>query len=181
MYHFYNHSPYHYQSVYGRQPYYWPGMDGYDRFQFLPIGNMESSYVRLRDNGPNPYVVNIKKAAKQNNHYRLVLWTGEHLQVTLMSLKPGEDIGLEIHPNHDQFLRIEQGNGMVQMGKNRNNLNFVRRVSADSAVMIPAGTWHNLRNTGITPMKLYSIYAPPEHPRGTIHETKAAALAAERF
>lgn len=171
--HGYYPNPYHTHHLYG----YWPGEQDPNRFQFLPFGTSDSSYVGLRDTGPNPYVVNINRAAKQNNNYRLALWTGERLQVTLMSLNPREDIGLEVHPYHDQFLRIEQGNGTVQMGRSRNNLNIVKRVSKDSAIMIPAGTWHNLTNTGNSPLKLYSIYAPPEHPKGTVHKTKAEAMA----
>ncbi|WP_096274570.1 cupin domain-containing protein [Paucisalibacillus globulus] len=135
--------------------------------------------VRIVDNGPNPFVVNINQAAKQNNTYRTAIWTGTYLQVTLMSLNPGEDIGLEIHPDTDQFLRVEQGQGIVQMGKSKDRLDFERRVNDDSAIMVPAGTWHNLTNTGNTPLKLYTIYAPPHHPHGTVHQTKADAMAAE--
>jgi mannose-6-phosphate isomerase-like protein (cupin superfamily) len=133
----------------------------------------------LKDYGPNPFTVNINEATKQNNTFRTALWTGKHLQVTLMSLNPGEDIGLEIHPHVDQFLRLEQGQGIVQMGKSKENLNYVRNVFDDSAIMIPAGTWHNVTNTGAIPLKLYSIYAPPNHPFGTVHVTKADAEAAE--
>jgi mannose-6-phosphate isomerase-like protein (cupin superfamily) len=132
-----------------------------------------------KDHGPQPFVVNINEATKQNNTYRTVLWTGDHLQVTLMSLGVGEDIGLEMHSNLDQFLRVEQGQGIVQMGKSKNNLNFARRIHDDFAILIPAGTWHNITNTGNIPLKLFSIYAPPQHPHGTVHETKAAAMAAE--
>lgn len=137
----------------------------------------QSSY--RTDYGPNPFVININQASKQNNTYRTALWTGSHLQVTLMSLNPGEDIGLEMHPNLDQFLRVEQGQGIVRMGKSRNNLNFASNVFDDSAIFIPGGTWHNLTNTGMIPLKLYSIYAPPNHPFGTVHATKADAMAAE--
>ena len=133
----------------------------------------------LSDYGPNPFVININKASKQNNTFRTALWTGNHLQVTLMSLHPGEDIGLEMHPDVDQFLRVEQGQGITQMGKSRGNLNFQRNVSDDSAIVIPAGFWHNLTNTGNIPLKLYSIYAPPNHPFGTVHPTKAVAMTAE--
>ncbi|KGR77953.1 cupin domain-containing protein [Ureibacillus sinduriensis] len=141
-----------------------------------PIGN---NRMVLRDYGPNPFVININEATKQNNTYRTAIWTGDNLQVTLMSLNPGEDIGLEMHPDVDQFLRIEQGQGITQMGRNKDNLNFIRNVQDDSAIMIPAGTWHNLTNIGNIPLKLYSIYAPPNHPFGTIHPTKANAMAAE--
>lgn len=91
----------------------------------------------------------------------------------------GNDIGLEVHPNVDQFLRIEEGQGLVKMGNSKDNLTFERRVSDNYAIIVPAGTWHNLINTGNTPIKLYTIYAPPEHPYGTVHRTKADAEAAE--
>ena len=133
----------------------------------------------LKDYGAEPFVVNINQAAKQNNTFRTALWSGKYLQVTLMSLNVGEDIGLEMHPDVDQFLRIEQGQGIVQMGKSRDNLNFERNVYDDSAIMLPAGTWHNIINTGNIPLKLYSIYAPPNHPFGTVHVTKADAEASE--
>jgi len=96
-----------------------------------------------------------------------------------MSIEPGEDIGLEIHPDLDQFVRIEEGQGIVKMGNQKDYLNFQKNVFADYAFIIPAGKWHNLINTGKIPLKLYSIYAPAQHPRGTIHETKAEAEAAE--
>lgn len=133
----------------------------------------------LRDYGPEPFVINIDEAAEQNNTFRTALWTGNHLQVTLMSIRAGESIGLENHPHLDQFIRIEQGQGLVKMGYSKDNLDFQRRVFEDYAVIIPAGTWHNLINTGNRPLKLYSIYAPPQHPRGTVHKTRADAMAAE--
>ncbi|GEL76719.1 cupin domain-containing protein [Tenuibacillus multivorans] len=134
---------------------------------------------QIRDHGGEPFVVNIEHAAERNNTFRTALWTGEHFQVTLMSIGVGEDIGLENHPNTDQFLRIEQGQGLVQMGDRQDQLYFQRHVSEDDAIMVPAGKWHNLINTGHRPLKLYSIYAPPEHPYGTVHGTKAVAMATE--
>lgn len=136
-------------------------------------------YIELKDYGPEPFVININEATKQNDTYRTALWTGSHLQVTLMSLKVGEDIGLEVHPDLDQFIRIEQGEGIVKMGDSKDRFNFQQRVYDDFAFVIPAGKWHNLINTGNEPLKLYSIYAPPQHPRGTVHVTKADAEAAE--
>lgn len=130
--------------------------------------------IMLKDYGPQPFVVNINEATKQNKNFRTALWTGEHLQVTLMSINVGDDIGLEIHPNVDQFIRVEEGQGIVRMGKNRNNLNFQARVYDDFAIMIPAGTWHNVINTGKRPLKVYAIYAPPQHPHGVVHVTKPA-------
>ena len=144
-------------------------------------GNYMSNYYNrmytnsIRDYGPDPFVVNIEEMTKENNTFRTALWTGEHLQVTLMSIPVGESIWLEIHPDTDQFLRIEQGEGLVQMGKDKNNLSFQRKVFDNFAFIIPAGTWHNLVNIGNVPIKLYSIYAPPKHPRGTVHVTKADA------
>ena len=191
-----------------RKMYYVPNMYPHQHpyFGHVPMNNYESQFVNwtpddegdhvnrfesvrssngydrisLKDYGPKPFTVNINQASKQNKTYRTALWTGTHLQVTLMSINVGDDIGLEMHPNVDQFLRIEQGQGMVQMGKSKGHLNFKRKVSDDFAIMIPAGTWHNVINTGNTPLKLYSIYAPPNHPFGTVHVTKADAMAAER-
>lgn len=128
--------------------------------------------LELRDYGPEPFVVNINQAAKQNTNFRTALWTGRYLQLTLMSINVGEDIGLEIHPDVDQFIRIEQGQGLVQMGDRECRLDFQRYVYDDFAIFIPAGKWHNLINTGNIPLKLYSIYAPPEHPHGTVHVVK---------
>lgn len=137
--------------------------------------------VPIKDYGPNPFVVNIEAVTKQNNNFRIALWTGSHLQLTLMSINVNEDIGLEIHPDTDQFLRIEQGHGMVKMGPSKDKLNFQRTFNENDVILVPAGTWHNVINTGHIPLKLYSIYAPPHHPFGTVHETKAAAMAAEEM
>ena len=135
--------------------------------------------IKLKDYGPEPFVVNITEATRQNNTFRTALWTGSHLQLTLMSINVGEDIGLEIHPNLDQFIRIEDGQGLVKMGDRKDRLDFQANVYDDFAFIIPAGKWHNLINTGNKPLKLYSIYAPPQHPHGTVHATKAIAQAAE--
>jgi mannose-6-phosphate isomerase-like protein (cupin superfamily) len=137
------------------------------------------SHPPVSDYGPYPFVVNINDSTIQNNDFRNALWTGCHLQVTLMCIPAGESIGLENHPDLDQFLRIEQGQGLVMMGDCRERLDFQEKVWDDYAILIPAGTWHNLINTGCQPLKLYSIYAPPQHAKGTIHKTKAQAMAAE--
>ena len=133
----------------------------------------------LKDYGAEPFTVNIDEATKQNNTFRTALWTGNDLQVTLMSIDVGDDIGLEVHPTGDQFIRIEEGQGLVKMGENKDKLDFEREVYDDYAIMIPAGKWHNVINTGDKPLKLYAIYAPPEHPHGTVHKTKADAETAE--
>lgn len=181
--------PYAYQNPYyasvpmynyGRQDLYWgyPYELNYaNQYPYWPSTNDRN--IEMKDYGKQPFVVDIEDAAKQNRTFRTALWTGNHLQVTLMSINVGEDIGLEVHPDVDQFLRIEEGQGIVQMGDTKDNLTFQARVSDDFAIMVPAGKWHNLTNTGNMPLKLYTIYAPPEHPFGTVHGTKAEAMAAE--
>jgi mannose-6-phosphate isomerase-like protein (cupin superfamily) len=127
----------------------------------------------LKDYGPSPFVINIEEATEKNKNFRTALWTGEHLQLTLMSIDVGDEIGLELHPDVDQFLRIEEGEAMTLMGDSKNNLTFRRTVKEDFVILVPAGTWHNVINIGNEPLKLYSIYAPPEHPWGTVHITKS--------
>jgi len=134
----------------------------------------------IADYGPEPFVVNIDRVTKQNNTFRTALWTGSHLQLTLMSIPAGGEIGLEAHPYLDQFLRLEDGCGIVKMGNSQDRLNYQKNVCDGYSIFVPAGTWHNLINTGNRPIKLYSIYAPPQHPHGTVHETKAIADAAEQ-
>ncbi len=146
---------------------------GYINYYNMDYNRMNPYYIK--DYGAEPFVININEITKQNKNFRTALWTGQHLQITLMSINVGESIGLEMHSNLDQFIRIEQGFGLVQMGDNKNNLNFERKVCDDFAIVIPAGKWHNLTNIGNLPIKLYSIYAPPQHPKGTIHRTKADA------
>lgn len=125
---------------------------------------------------PEPLVLNIEEATLENKTFRTVIWTGHYLQLTVMSIPVGESIGLEQHPYVDQFIRIEQGRALTEMGLAENYLPFKRTVSDDDAILIPAGYWHNLTNTGPVPLKVYSLYAPPNHPRGTVHVTKADAL-----
>lgn len=154
--------------------------NGYPSPCWPRIPNYWRHFMNLRDYGPEPFVVNIEEATLQNNTFRTALWTGNHLQLTLMSIHVGDDIGLEMHPDTDQFLRIEQGQGLVMMGDNKNNLYFQRRVYDNYVILIPAGKWHNVINTGCTPLKLYSIYAPPQHPHGTVHKTKKDAQRSHR-
>lgn len=132
------------------------------------------------DHGKAPFIVNINRLAKSNPYFRTALWTGEHLQVTLMSIPIGGEIGLEMHPHLDQFIRIEHGCAHVTMGREKNDLSIHQKIDADYAIVIPACTWHNIRNIGCTPLKLYSIYAPPQHPFGTVHKTKHDADTAEK-
>lgn len=139
----------------------------------------EQIELEYKDFGNAPFVFNIEDYTVHNETYRTALWTGEFMQLTVMNILPGEDIGLEIHDDHDQFIRVEQGEGLVLMGDAADDLSFQEVVKDDYAIMIPAGKWHNVVNTSDEPLKLYSIYAPAEHPKGTVHQTQEEALADE--
>lgn len=130
------------------------------------------------DQGPAPIVPDIEALTVDNTNFRTTLWTGKNFQITLMSIDVGDEIGREIHEEHDQFLRIEQGKVTVYMESDNEQLQVWQAEDGD-AVVVPAGTWHNLVNSGDVPLKLYSIYAPPQHPHGTIHVTKEDAEKAE--
>jgi mannose-6-phosphate isomerase-like protein (cupin superfamily) len=123
---------------------------------------------------------NIEERTKENKTFRTVLWTGQHSELTLMSIEPGDEIGLEVHPNIDQFLRIEAGQARVTAGPAEDDLRETLDVQAEWAFIVPAGTWHNVINTGAEPLKLYTVYSPANHAAGTVHATKADADAAER-
>jgi mannose-6-phosphate isomerase-like protein (cupin superfamily) len=126
-----------------------------------------------------PWLGNIEQQTLDNDTFRTVVFTGEHTQLTVMSIAAGEDIGGEVHDGHDQFIRIESGSARVELGGSESAPASVQEVSDDWAVIIPSGTWHNVVNVGGGPLKLYSLYSPPEHPDGTVHRTKAEAEAAE--
>ena len=132
-------------------------------------------YSQNTDAGPNPFVFNVAWATRQNPFYRQTVWTGCHLQLTMMCIPVCDDIGLEYHPDHDQFFKIESGCGIVMMGPQQNCLTYKQQVHEGDAIFVPAGTWHNVINTSCMPLKLFSIYAPPHHPPGTIHRTKQEA------
>ena len=127
------------------------------------------------DFGPNPFVVDINKATLNNDNYRTAVWTGRNIQLTTMNIPVCGDVGLEMHPHVDQFLRVEDGNGLVLMGDAEDNLTFRQPVYDNDAIFVPAGTWHNLVNVGNKPLKLYSVYGPPNHAWGTVHPTKEIA------
>lgn len=137
------------------------------------------SNADLPDEGPNPFVTEIKSDTLANDNYRTTRWTGSNLQMTLMSIDPGHDIGLEVHDHGDQFLRFEAGRARVQMGPTEQDLPFDQEVGDDWAILVPAGMWHNISNIGSEPLKVYAIYGPPEHPHATVHPTKADADADE--
>jgi mannose-6-phosphate isomerase-like protein (cupin superfamily) len=121
------------------------------------------------------YVGSIEKQTLENTYFRQVLFTAQHAQLVVMCLQPSEEIGDEVHPKVDQFFRIEQGNAKFVFNEKEEHL-----VHGGDAVVVPAGTYHNVVNTSKTAMlKLYTIYSPPNHPDGTVHQTKAEAEAAE--
>ena len=123
------------------------------------------------ERGKQPTVVDIEGMTLENENYRTTFWTGSKLQLTFMTILPGDDIGLEAHHGIEQFLRIEQGSGIAKMGPSEDNLDFEQAVTADDAIFVPADTWHNVVNTGDVPLKLYTIYAGPDHVPGTVHPT----------
>ena len=128
-------------------------------------------HPQIRDFGKEPMVFNIDHATTMNQNFRTTLWTGTHMQLTLMSIPVCGEIGVEMHPDVDQFIRIEKGHARVFMGRCRNALCEEGTVDGSYAIIIPAGTWHNIVNVGNRPLKLYSLYAPPNHPFGTAHKT----------
>jgi len=125
------------------------------------------------------WVGNVEQQTLENANFRTVLFTGGKVQLTVMSLAPGEEIGVEMHDHLDQFLRIEQGTAQVTFGRSAEVVDEEHDVADDWAVIVPGGVWHNVINTGPEDLKLYSLYAPPEHPAGAVHRTKAEADAAE--
>ena len=138
---------------------------------------MVNAADRIKDIGPQPQAFDIESATKDNADYRSVAWSGRFLQVTLMSIPVGGDIGLEAHPQTDQFLRLDAGSGRVQMGDAKDRLTFEKDVSDGWCVLVPAGTWHNITNTGATPMQVYTVYAPAHHKPDKRQATAEAAEA----
>lgn len=127
--------------------------------------------MAISDPGPRPQAFDIERATLENDTYRTVAWTGAHLQVTLMSIPAGSSIGLEVHPGTDQFLRLESGRGRCVMGPGKDDLDFEQDVEDDWSIQVPAGTWHDVINTGDEPMRLYVVYAPVHHARGIVQQT----------
>jgi mannose-6-phosphate isomerase-like protein (cupin superfamily) len=116
------------------------------------------------------FIDDIEEMTEHNSDFRRVLYTGRRLQLVLMSIEPGEDIGEEVHPDRDQFFRVEKGQGEVWIDGRRT------KIKSDVAIVVPAGARHNITNTGDKPLKLYTLYGPPEHADGTVHTTKADAV-----
>jgi len=133
--------------------------------------------MTIQDIGPQLQSFNLEGETVENPNYRTVAWSGRYLQLTLMSIPEGADIGLEMHPETDQFLRLDAGRGRVQMGRTRDNLEFEQEVSDGWCILVPAGTWHNVTNIGSEPMQVYAIYAPAHHQPGKVQATAADAAA----
>jgi mannose-6-phosphate isomerase-like protein (cupin superfamily) len=131
--------------------------------------------MAIRDIGPQPQSFDLERATRENENYRKVAWSGRYLQVTLMSIPVGSDIGLEVHPDTDQFLRLDAGRGRAQIGPSKDELTFDMEVSDGWCVLIPAGSWHNVTNIGDEPMQVYAIYAPAHHKPGKVHRTAGDA------
>ncbi len=115
------------------------------------------------------FIGDIEDRTEQNRDFRRVLYTGPHMQLVLMSLEPGEEIGEEVHETTDQFFRVEAGRGEVSID------DVTSRIDSDMAILVPAGARHNVRNTGVRALKLYTLYSPPQHADGTVHHTRAEA------
>lgn len=135
----------------------------------------------MSDTNPSTlgWVGDIEDVTESNTNFRTVVFTGKHLQLTTMALQPGENIGWEMHDHLDQFLRVEAGAGTLRLGTAADDVTEEHAVEGDWAMIIPAGVWHDVVNGGDEPLKLYSLYGPPDHPAGTVHVTKAEADEAE--
>lgn len=133
----------------------------------------------MTENDRKVFVLNMEEETKNNTNFRTTLWTGEHTQLTVMSIPAGGEIGLEVHSNVDQFLRVEAGAAKLHTGPSEAEVSETAELQPDHAALIPAGTWHNVVNIGDTELKVYSLYSPAEHAPGTIHKTKAEADEAE--
>lgn len=125
------------------------------------------------------WIGNVDGAAWANEYFREVLFTSPRMQLVLMSLQPGEEIGLEVHDEHDQFLHLVSGRATVTMGPSMDEVTEAHDADSGWGVVIPAGTWHNVINRGEVELKLFTLYAPPQHPEGTVHRTRADATEAE--
>ena len=137
---------------------------------------MSEEIVRVQtDHVPHPFVSNVAQQALLNTDFRIELWSGSYAQMTLMCIPVCSDIGLEIHRDIDQMIRIEQGMALVKMGEREKQLDFQATVQRGDVIFVPAGTWHNIINIGRTPLRVSSVYAPPHHPVGTVHHTKEEA------
>ena len=133
-----------------------------------------SSSCEIKDHGPEPYTLKLDELANSNTNFRAAVWTGDLLQLTIMSIEPHSEIGLEEHSDTDHFFYIVEGTGLVQMGAKDAKLNK-KDIGPGSGIFVPKGKWHNIINNGSNPLKVLVVYAPPQHDHGTVHKTKAEA------
>jgi mannose-6-phosphate isomerase-like protein (cupin superfamily) len=126
------------------------------------------------------WVGNVGETVRASSYFRQVVFTGHEMQLVVMTLQPGEDIGLEVHDHVEQFIRVESGRATVTLGPSEHEITEAHDIAAGWAVVVPAGTWHNVLNSGGGDLQLSTIYGPPQHADGTIHKTRAEATAAER-
>ena len=146
-----------------------------DISRILPIRKHKESAPmpdNTTDKGNEPALFNLCREARMNESYRKAIWTGKYMQLTLMTLEPGEDTGVEMHEGGEQLLRVEEGEAIISMGKSPDSLEPSRRLGACSAALIPSGTYHLIKSVGVYPLRLTSIYAPPAHRWGTVDEEK---------
>ena len=134
---------------------------------------LDPATLDYADHGGEPYVAHIEDLTEANTTFRTAVWTGSNLQLTVMSIPVGGDVGKEIHNDVEQFLRLEEGEGEVFFGQSEDTMTSYGKVKSGDCIIVPKATWHNIKNIGDEPMKLYSIYSPTEHPRGTVHQTMA--------
>lgn len=145
--------------------------DAHNRVETMTDVDDDETLFDFSDNGGEISLFDIEKYTMKNDNFRTTVWTGDNIQMTLMSIPVDGEIGHEIHTNIEQFIRIESGKGLVIMGDTEDDQSFRQEIHADEVVFIPKGKWHNIKNIGDKPLKLYSIYGPTEHPKGTIHVT----------
>ncbi|MCW2922414.1 MAG: cupin [Thermoleophilia bacterium] len=131
--------------------------------------------LTITDQGPKQDAFDLEQATVENENYRAIAWSGKYLQVSLMSIEPGSSIGLEVHPETDQFIRLDAGQGVAKMGPSKDQLEWEQAVTDGWCVMVPAGMWHDIVNTGDDPMQLYTVYAPVHHAPGIVQATSKDA------
>lgn len=140
---------------------------------------IDASLFDYSDHGDGFFTVNIEDYTRGNTNFRTTVWTGQNMQMTLMEIPVGGDIGAEIHTTVEQFIRIEEGEGEVFLGDTEEEMVSVAKISDDEIIFVPLNKWHNIKNIGDKPIKLYSIYAAPEHAKGTVHVTMEEGHAAD--
>lgn len=141
----------------------------------------ENTPIFPYDYGPNSLIIDLNKAAQQNDNFRATLWTGTFLQVTLMSIPVHGSIGMEVHTDHDQILRIEDGLGLVQLGESQLTMYGQYLAFTNYVIAVPAGIWHNIINIGNVPLKISSYYAPPNYAWNTVQRTRTPAASSQNI